>query len=199
MTSRARGRERTLLGQICLELALPRDDPSLRAHLCTDADSLLLDLHPEIAVLRDLAFWAKAASHPSADALPEAHPHAVGDARLVWRLKDDKLTVRAFGAPLHAAGWVDADEQDEWAADAAAAAGPANPKQHGLLQRLLGRVPRPRLPPSAADPSHLAGAPLASEDDVLHLRHLPDFGGLTKLADGTPDLAPGPLAPGPWP
>ena len=47
----------------------------------------------------------------------------------------------------------------------------------------LGRAPRPRIPPSAADPSALAGVPLATEDDVLHLRHLPEFGGALRPGD----------------
>ena len=58
-----------------------------------------------------------------------------------------------------------------------AAAGQAN------LKRALGRESRPRLPPSAADASALAGVHLASEDDVLHVRHLPDFGGTLRAAE----------------
>ena len=51
------------------------------------------------------------------------------------------------------------------------------------LASKLGRTPRPRLPPSAADPSTLAGVPLTTEEDVLHLRHLPEFGGALRPAD----------------
>lgn len=57
-------------------------------------------------------------------------------------------------------------------------------KAKGFIERLLGRGgPKPRRAPSAADASTVAGAPLSSEDDVLHMRHLPDFGGALKASD----------------
>jgi hypothetical protein len=51
------------------------------------------------------------------------------------------------------------------------------------LASRLGRAPRPRLPPSSADPSTLANTPLLSEDDVLHLKNLPEFNGALRTAD----------------
>ena len=41
----------------------------------------------------------------------------------------------------------------------------------------------PRAPPSGANPSTLVGQPIATEDDVLHVRSLPDFGGRLKARD----------------
>ena len=52
------------------------------------------------------------------------------------------------------------------------------------LDRLLVQGgPKPRVQPSAADASVVAGAPLNTEDDVLHLRHLPDFGSALRASD----------------
>ena len=47
----------------------------------------------------------------------------------------------------------------------------------------IARAPIPRLPPSSADPSNLAGERLESEEDVLHVRHLPEFGGYLRASD----------------
>ncbi|KOO22777.1 conserved unknown protein [Chrysochromulina tobinii] len=57
-------------------------------------------------------------------------------------------------------------------------------KNKSFLDRLLGKGGfRPRLPPSSAEASVLAGAKVDTEDDVLHLRHLPDFGGALRASD----------------
>ena len=68
-------------------------------------------------------------------------------------------------------------------ASPARAGGPPKLSLLGKLAATLGRAPKPRLPPSAADPSALAGQPIVSEDDILHLRHLPEFGGALRPAD----------------
>ena len=44
-----------------------------------------------------------------------------------------------------------------------------------LLSRFFGK--KSRAPPSAADPSALCGVQIDNEDDVLHVKRLPDFGG----------------------
>ena len=56
-------------------------------------------------------------------------------------------------------------------------------KLGNMLAATLGLGAKPRLPPSAADPSTLAGQPVHTEDDVLHLRQLPEFGGALRPAD----------------
>jgi hypothetical protein len=56
-------------------------------------------------------------------------------------------------------------------------------KLGNMLAATLGRAAKPRLPPSAADPSTLAGQPVHSEEDILHLRQLPEFGGALRPAD----------------
>lgn len=41
----------------------------------------------------------------------------------------------------------------------------------------------PRAPPSSGDPSILVGTRVDTEEDVLHVRHLPDFGGNLNARD----------------
>ena len=51
--------ERSLLGQLCVNFAFPRDDHRLRAYL-TGEEPALLELFPALATLRDVAFLVKA-------------------------------------------------------------------------------------------------------------------------------------------
>ena len=178
--------DRALLGQLCVHWGLPRDDASLRNYLSGE-DPALLDLHPGLATLRDVALLAKGLTHPSADALPEVRPWAYADARLLWRVKEDKFIVRAFGGSLQCVAWLECAVDDEEGYRTLEPIidepGGAPAKQPTLLQRLLGRAPRPRLPPSPAHPSTLSGTPVSTEEDVLHVRHLPEMGGLLRPGD----------------
>lgn len=47
----------------------------------------------------------------------------------------------------------------------------------GRLWQTFGFMQNPRAPPSGANPSALVGEKIEDEDDVLHIRYLPDFGG----------------------
>ena len=132
---------------------------------------------PLAARTGDIVYMAKVMMAPASDHLPEIRAWTPADARLVWRYKhDDKkpgYVVRGFGADMKSAGWIDSNDELL-----------ATKRKAGLIDRLLGRGgPKPRLPSSAADASVLAGTPLAAEDDVLHLRHLPDFGGCLRASD----------------
>ena len=263
--------ERALLSQLALELGFARDEPALRAYLSGE-NTALIDLLPELATLRDVAFYVAASMVPSLDALPEMRGYKPEDAKLSWRWHHTKdkqeYVVSGFGGTLHCAGWAEVGD-DALAGEVVGAplvpleappipfagpndpppppgppppfAGPNDPppppgppppgppppgppppgppppgppppgppppgpppplaaekKSGGLLSRAaklgnrlqsqlasrLGRAPRPRVPPSAADPSHLAGTPLETEDDVLHLKHLPEFNGALRTSD----------------
>ena len=50
-----------------------------------------------------------------------------------------------------------------------------------LVELVAGQ--KPRAPPSGANPSHLAGVRVVTEDDVLHLKTLPDFDGRLRARD----------------
>ena len=114
---------------------------------------------------------------PSSDALPELRAWAPEDAKLQWswsRGKEDggawRLGIRAFGGPLTCAAWMSGDDDG----------GNATAKP-GFFTRLLGRKATPRLPPSAANPSTVAGQDLFTED--LTLTHT-----LTLTPTPTPTL-----------
>ena len=168
--------EASLLSQLCCQLAFPREDAKLRSY-CSGDDPSVIELYPEWATFRDIAYLAKAMMAPHVEHLPEMKPWAAADARLSWKYKEasgDKpgvFIVHGFGGEMKATSWVDAN-------------GDNKVTRQSLLDRLLGKGgPKPRLQPSAADASVVAGAPLNTEDDVLHLRHLPDFGGALRASD----------------
>ena len=168
--------ERALLSQLCIAFALPRDDATLRMYLSGE-EPIVDELFPELATLRDAAFLAKAVTHPSADALPEMRLWTFSDARLVWRVKEDKLTVRAFGGPMQCVAWLDArtaSDAEEHDASAPSELHTAPSDLKPELDAAAARPrPRPRVPPSASNASTFAGAAVAEEEDVLHLRHCP--------------------------
>ena len=51
------------------------------------------------------------------------------------------------------------------------------------FRSLLGLKKSPRAPSSGGDPSSLAGQRIDGEEDILHIRHLPQFGGRLKARD----------------
>lgn len=53
----------------------------------------------------------------------------------------------------------------------------------GLGRFFGGGKKEARVPPSAADPSCLAGEKVATEDDALHVRDLPTYGGRLSERD----------------
>ena len=61
--------DRLLVRQLSLQLGFPREDGALARSLCGE-DSAMTDLFPELATLRDVAFYLKASMVPSLDALP---------------------------------------------------------------------------------------------------------------------------------
>lgn len=112
----------------------------------------------------------KAFMVPTAEELPPLQPWTVADADVVWTSdKQGGLSAVAFGRQLSCAyvGREAAGEKKSLFSSA-----------FGRIQSFFaGGANRPRAPPSAADPSALAQSPICCEDDVLHLKELPSFGG----------------------
>jgi hypothetical protein len=81
------------------------------------------------------------------------------DAALDWKSADLEMQVFGFGQELKCSGFIKAGEE-----------------KGGFLSSLFGKS-NPRAPPSGANPSNLADEKIEGEDDVLFVKHLPDFNG----------------------
>mmetsp|Transcript_70630 Transcript_70630/g.197306 ORF Transcript_70630/g.197306 Transcript_70630/m.197306 type:complete len:905 (-) Transcript_70630:1623-4337(-) len=166
------------LNQLCLVMGFDRGPMMLEKYL-TGEEGAIMDLYPELGFFRDVIFLFKAMMAPTSDALPPLKPWKPVEARLLWKAKPPKkqgesglLEVMGFGMKLSgAAAYVTEAEKLE----------ASNKTQKGYLSRIgnaLGLTSSSaRCPPSGADPSNLAGQKILTEDDVLHIKFLPDFDG----------------------
>eukprot|EP00921_Rhytidocystis_pertsovi_P014497 GHVQ01023442.1.p1 GENE.GHVQ01023442.1~~GHVQ01023442.1.p1 ORF type:complete len:995 (+),score=136.68 GHVQ01023442.1:2952-5936(+) len=129
------------------------------------------DLLPEFSYFRDIVFMFKALIAPSAEGLPDIRRWSVKDASLQWSYASSKKTyiVKGFRKTLECTAFVRDDYYEQ------------KRKATGVFTRLfawMGVGAKQRAPPSAADPSNLIpGQQIESEDDVLHIKKLPDFEG----------------------
>ena len=150
-----------LLNQLALSTGYSRESlgkPEL-LRILTGEDREILDLDPSIGFFRNIVFYFKSFFVPSSDQLPAmAHWRGI-DAALEWKTADLEMKVFGFGQQLKCSGFMKAGEE-----------------RRGFLSTLFGDG-KPRAPPSGANPSNLANEEIKGEDDVLFIKHLPDFGG----------------------
>jgi hypothetical protein len=150
-----------LLNQLALSTGYSReslDQPEL-LRVITGEDREILDLDPSIGFFRNIVFYFKSFFVPSSDQLPAmAHWKAI-DAALEWKSSDLEMKVFGFGQQLKCSGFVKAGQE-----------------KRGFLTSLFGDG-KPRAPPSGANPSNLVNEKIEGEDDVLFVKHLPDFDG----------------------
>ena len=159
-----------LLEQLALATGLPT--ANLTAYLSGTAPQMT-DAHPELACLRDVCFGLAMLCAPAAETLP--HPSgawATSDAHLKWGVDEadpNLLVVSAFGiAGLRCAGYSGGE------------------KQRGGFMKLFGGGDKhgaPRAPPSRANVEVLAGNGVTSEEDVLHMKQLPNFDNRLRAHD----------------
>mmetsp|Transcript_15429 Transcript_15429/g.33214 ORF Transcript_15429/g.33214 Transcript_15429/m.33214 type:complete len:1344 (-) Transcript_15429:16-4047(-) len=191
--------ERRLLNQLCVQMGFDRVNGNRgMARYFSGEDPALVDHYPELGLFRDIVFLFKALLAPTSTSLPEVRRWKSTDARLFWSVgkkavesedaPDVKqqaqtgedttviLNVAAFGKPkLECAGYA-----RSYVAE--------NLQSKSMLASFLdllgmGGSNQPRAPPSGANPSNLVGKEIRTEDDVLHVRHLPDFGGRLRARD----------------
>ena len=121
----------------------------------------LIDNYPEFEVYRDVVFWLKFFS--STAQLPEAKVWFQKDSRLTWRFSDGYFSIRAFGRELKPEPPAEAVKE-------------ASHKGSFLAQLFKSSRPRSTIR-GGADASSLCGTRIESEEDVLHIRELPNFDG----------------------
>lgn len=193
--------EAVLIEQLCLAVGFNRNPECLPLYL-TGQLSALIDTMPELAFFRDIIFLFKAMLSPKAETLPDTRQWNAVEARLTWRV--DKPAKDPSREPANSASNANSKAKDKHKAKLAvagfgqpslkcAAYAPVYsdadvvPRKSALDAFIrafgFGHADRPRAPPSAANPSVLAGQAISTEDDVLHIRHLPDFGGRLRARD----------------
>ena len=161
--------EHMLMTQLCLATGFP---PDAAVPLFTGEQPIFLEKYPALGRFRNIVFHFKMMMSPTSDALPEMRAWHPSDPLLVWSSGSGKaalqMKVAGFGKGIPMA-WLQGDQTEE----------------SGLrtfLKKMLGKG-KPRVMPSGSDPSVIVGEPVTSEDDVLHLRHLPDFDGRLRARD----------------
>ena len=166
--------DKMFIDQICLQMGFERE---LEIEFITGSEETLLDHYPEIGYFRNLIFLFKLVMVPTSDRLPELKQWMPKDAGLKWSNIDGKYNVIAFGKSLDCSQeQISVEEQQ------------VNQKvpRGGMarLFRYLGfKGKKPRSTPSQANPSILLGERVDTEDDILHIRTLPDFDGTLGAKD----------------
>ena len=194
--------ERRLYEQLCDQIGFDKSPAVLPLYM-TGEDSVLIDNYPEIGFFRDIVYLFKMMMAPTSDMLPEIKYWTYKDAALKWSWKDKstketraagevagKLKVDGFGGHMKILGYdkkaIDAavEEKLQSAAERKRAAEKARKKRKPLFKRFASRfsglggkkaVPRAGL--SGANPSELLDHDVETEEDILHVRHLPDYDG----------------------
>lgn len=163
------GNEIKLFERLCWQVGFPTED--LPSYLTGDNNQTeLLDFYPELKCYRDTVFLFKYMMAPNVEAFPEVRPWMQKEARLHWKydLKAGMYQVMGFGdKPMKCVSKTKDEEEDE-----------------GIWARIVAFfMKQTRAPASGADPSALCGKRVRSEDDVLHIRQLPDFEGRMSQRD----------------
>ena len=166
--------DKRYIDQLCLQMGYTRN---MEKHYITGVQRALLDLYPEVGFFRDLIFMFKLVMVPTSDQLPELKQWTPEEAALTWGFDEDRYIVKGFGKTLDCIQAPVPVEQEQVKQVAA---------NRGFFNRVLkyiGLKKLPRSTPSQANPSILLGERVDTEDDILHIRMLPDFDGTLGAKD----------------
>lgn len=167
--------DKLFIDQLCLQMGFQR---GLEKEYISGKNSVILDHYPEIGFFRDLVFMFKLVMVPTSDKLPELKAWMPEEAALVWGLDGDNYTIKGFGKSLDCTQIVESVQEEQVKREK---------KSRGFISRLLRYVgvkgTLPRATPSQANPSILLGERVDTEDDILHIRNLPDFEGSLGARD----------------
>ena len=170
--------DKVFIDQLCLQMGFQR---GCELQFITGANQNLLDHYPEIGFFRDIVFMFKLVMVPTSDKLPELRPWTPEEAALSWGIDgENNYVVSSFGGRK-----LDAGQGLETSVEEAQLR-QAIPRRN-LFTRLLRFVgiegKKSRSTPSQANPSILLGERVETEDDILHIRNLPDFDGCLGARD----------------
>lgn len=161
-TSSDCGNVSKLLMQLIWEMGFD-ENKELGCYLSGEAPDIL-DFYPEFLCYRDIVFYFKLMMTPNVESLPPVKPWSQAHSKLYWSFKPDSgFVVKGFGNRVLkcSSGPLQADEGEAVS----------------LWERFVSLFKKQtRAPPSGADPSVVAGAPITHEEDVLHIPRLPTFG-----------------------
>ena len=161
-----------LLTQIAAHKGLVHDltQSELSAYL-TGEDSLVVDMVPELAIIRDVVFILKLLLNPHHDCVPMSEKMRFSDTGLKWSHSNiSRLEVSGFARKTLLC------IRPAWSKGENCGGG------YRFWSFLRGKS-QPRCPPSAANPSVLAGEHVETEDDILHLKSVPTFDGALRERD----------------
>jgi hypothetical protein len=155
-----------LLDQVCWEMGFPAEN---FGEYVSGELSEIIDNYPELEYYRDIVFLFKMLMSPTTAQLPEIKPWKPFDAKLEWSFKRDSgFTIRGFGKQLKI---VIPELEEE---------GKKNESRRmssGFLSVIRNKFRSVRTGPGLADPSALCGKEIFDEEDILHIKTLPDFDG----------------------
>ena len=173
--------EKTYIDQLCVQLGFKRGEAALDITVPTRG---ILQLHPEIGFFRDIVFMFKLVMVPTLEMLPEVKCWEPEEAVLSWGASpgsgnnpDPSYVVMGFGRRLECTHLSISIEEQQL----------KYKLPRGIFSRFLRYVgvgaKKPRSTPSQANPSILLGERVDTEDDILHIRNLPDFDGTLGAKD----------------
>ncbi len=177
------------IDQLNLQMGFPRGKEEM---YITGELRGILDLYPEIGYFRDLVFMLKLVMLPSTDDLPELKPWTPTDAELTWKTHPVTFegkepnrkripayySVRAFDKKLKCKlPTIPVEEQHLQQVKRSRSA------FSGILRFIGLSTAKPRALPSQANPSIVLGERVDTEDDILHIRTMPDFSGTLGASD----------------
>eukprot|EP00960_Hanusia_phi_P029240 747854-Hanusia_phi.AAC.2 len=147
-----------LMKQLCWEMGFLNDDLYLYV---TGQKCEIVDFYPELAFYRDVVALFKFLTLNAPTGLPDVKQWTATDAKISWKLVDERFSAKIFGMDMKLT----------------LPEGMQGTKKENFLVQLF-RSSRPRSSiRGGADPTTLCGTRIESEEDVLHVRDLPTFGG----------------------
>lgn len=157
--------DKMFVDQLCLNLGFKRGQA---IQYLTAINPVILDHYPEIAYFRDLVFMFKLVMVPTSDRLPELKQWEPEDFGLKWKIDDDiNYKVKGFGMTLDCV-------QEKLTGSPRNI--PGEKSRLDFFMRFVGMGAKsPRSLPSQANPTIILGQRVETEDDVLHIRELPNF------------------------